>query len=142
MGRTKTSLLAVIVLAFLAVVWSGIALAQDEKETIAIAEKAGVGKYLVSSTGRTLYYFKNDSPGKSTCIGPCAEKWPVYCYKTDQIAAGKGLKMSDFGSFSRKEDNLDHLTYKGIPLYRFSGDENPGDTNGQGVKGVWFVAKP
>ena len=25
------------------------------------------------------------------------------------------------------------------PLYRFAGDSEPGDTNGQGSGGVWFV---
>ena len=28
------------------------------------------------------------------------------------------------------------------PLYRFAGDEAPGDVNGQGSGDVWFVARP
>jgi predicted lipoprotein with Yx(FWY)xxD motif len=28
------------------------------------------------------------------------------------------------------------------PLYRFSGDGAPGDVNGQGFGGVWFVVTP
>ena len=28
------------------------------------------------------------------------------------------------------------------PLYRFAGDAAPGDTNGQGSGGVWFVVGP
>ena len=27
----------------------------------------------------------------------------------------------------------------GRPLYLFSGDDAPGETNGQGVNGKWFV---
>jgi len=29
-----------------------------------------------------------------------------------------------------------------MPLYLFSGDQQPGDTNGQGVGGVWFAVTP
>jgi hypothetical protein len=29
-----------------------------------------------------------------------------------------------------------------MPLYHFSGDQQPGDSNGQGVGGVWFAVTP
>ena len=140
MGRKNRTIGLIVLFATFALVLSGAAIAQEE--TVSIADKPGIGQYLIGANGLALYYFKNDSPGKSVCTGPCAEKWPVYCYKTSEISIAKGLKMSDFGSFFRNEDKLDHLTYKGMPLYQFTGDQNPGDTNGQGVKGVWFVVKP
>ena len=31
------------------------------------------------------------------------------------------------------------VTFYGHPLYHFSGDANPGDTNGQGIGSVWYV---
>ncbi|HZI44358.1 MAG TPA: hypothetical protein VFD53_04000, partial [Ilumatobacter sp.] len=33
-------------------------------------------------------------------------------------------------------------TYNGWPLYFFAGDDAPGDTNGQGQGGVWYVVDP
>jgi hypothetical protein len=29
-----------------------------------------------------------------------------------------------------------------MPLYYYSGDKKPGDANGQGIGGVWFVLNP
>ena len=34
------------------------------------------------------------------------------------------------------------VTYNGHPLYYFSGDQAPGDTNGQGIGDIWFVVSP
>ena len=34
------------------------------------------------------------------------------------------------------------VTYKGLPLYYYKGDKNPGDTNGNNIGGVWSVVKP
>jgi len=34
------------------------------------------------------------------------------------------------------------VTLGGPPLYHFSGDEAPGDTNGQDIGDVWYVVSP
>jgi predicted lipoprotein with Yx(FWY)xxD motif len=34
------------------------------------------------------------------------------------------------------------LSYNGHPLYRYAQDTAPGQTNGEGVGGKWFVATP
>jgi hypothetical protein len=31
------------------------------------------------------------------------------------------------------------VTYEGHPLYTFSGDEGPGEANGNEAEGTWFV---
>jgi Secreted repeat of unknown function len=40
-----------------------------------------------------------------------------------------------------RADGQQQVTYDGKPLYFFSGDKAPGDTNGHGVGSVWFAAK-
>jgi len=97
------------------------------------------GKTLGDSKGMTLYYFTNDVPGsgKSSCSGQCAATWPVF--SGDGIAVSPPLALSDFSSFAR-EDGIKQVTYKGRPLYYYNADTKPGDTKGQGVNSVWFIA--
>ncbi len=130
----KVAVLAVVVVSFLS---AGIALANHH--AVKVAKKEGVGSYLTNISGMTLYTFKKDTPGTSVCEGDCAAKWPVYY--VEQVAAKDGLKDADFGTITRA-DGKKQTTYKGMPLYFFSGDAAAGDTNGQGVKDLWHVAAP
>ncbi len=106
---------------------------------IDVRTKDGIGSYLTDERGMALYYFDYDSPGASACTGGCAGYWPALYVET--ITVPDGLDVHDFGSITR-EDGQKQTTYKGRPLYRFSGDRAPGDTTGDGMKGVWHVAKP
>ncbi|MBI5103357.1 MAG: hypothetical protein HZB33_16220 [Nitrospirae bacterium] len=126
----------------LAIVVSGSISFSQDKEKVSIAKKEGIGSYLIQSNGKALYYFKNDSPNNSTCVGACAEKWPSYCYKLDEIEAGEGLNISDFGVFVRPGSERLHLTYKGMPIYEYEGDKGPGDVTGHGVNNLWFAIQP
>ncbi len=40
------------------------------------------------------------------------------------------------------EDGGTQVTYKGRPLYEYSGDTAPGQTTGDGVDGTWHTAVP
>lgn len=106
---------------------------------IQVKKKAGVGSYLADSKGMTLYYFKKDSPGKSACTGPCLELWPPFY--VEKVKAPSKVKAKDFGVIKR-EDGKEQTTFKGYPLYYFSKDVKPGDTEGQGVKDIWYVVDP
>ena len=115
----------------------GTALADHHAVKVAAA-KAG-GSYLTDAKGMALYVFKKDAPGKSACAGDCVAKWPLYF--REKVGAGGGLKESDFGTITR-DDGQKQTTYKGMPLYYFAGDKAANETNGQGVKDVWFLAGP
>lgn len=116
---------------------TGLAMAADH--AVKMQTKEGIGKYLTDAEGKTLYWFKKDSPGKSACAGPCVEKWPLY-YR-EMVAAGKELKAGDFGSITRA-DGKKQTTFRGYPLYYWMNDKQAGDTTGQGVNDVWFVVNP
>lgn len=123
--------------AVLSLALAGVALADNQ--AIKLSEKDGVGKFFTDSKGMTLYIFKKDSPGKSACAGPCVEKWPLYFRET--VSVPEGVNAGNFGTITR-EDGKRQTTYKGWPLYYYAGDKAPGDSLGQGLGNVWFVANP
>jgi predicted lipoprotein with Yx(FWY)xxD motif len=123
---------------FLAVLTLGTTALADH-HAVKVAKNEKLGSYLADEKGMTLYVFKKDSPGKSACAGDCVAKWPLY-YR-DSVAVSGSLKAGDFATITR-EDGQKQTTYKGLPLYYFAADKAPGDTNGQGVKDVWYVVAP
>lgn len=97
-----------------------------------------LGTVLVDPDGRTLYAFTNDTDGVSACYDDCASTWPA---AAADVAIGEGLDESKFHPVER-EDGPAQLAVGSWPLYTFSGDTAPGDVNGQGIGGVWFVVAP
>jgi predicted lipoprotein with Yx(FWY)xxD motif len=102
-----------------------------------------LGMYLVDSQGRTLYLFEKDTSTMSTCSGACASAWPPST-TSGHPKAGSGVSASLLGTTTRSDGGT-QLTFDGHPLYRYAGDQSPGDTNGQGLEqfgGGWYVVSP
>jgi hypothetical protein len=74
------------------------------------------------------------------CTGGCASLWPPLTVPagTTKVAGGAGVSSSDLGIIMRT-DGSHQITYKGMPLYTYTGDTKPGQASGQGVGGTWFV---
>jgi predicted lipoprotein with Yx(FWY)xxD motif len=103
----------------------------------------GLGKILVNSQGRTLYMFTRDSGTMSECSGACAVNWPPL-RATGKPTIGSGANASLVSTTSRAGGGK-QVTYNGHPLYLFKDDENPGDTDGQGLNafgGSWYALSP
>jgi predicted lipoprotein with Yx(FWY)xxD motif len=96
-----------------------------------------LGSTLTNADGRTLYLFEQDTGTDSTCTGSCAATWPALTV-SGQPTAGTGLDASRLGTTMRS-DGKTQVTYNGHPVYIYSGDSAAGDTNGQGIGGVWFA---
>lgn len=94
-------------------------------------EKDGV---LVNEAGMTLYTFDKDTGGESACYDQCAVNWPPL------IAAADAKAEGDWALVERK-DGAKQWAYEGHPLYLWVKDAKPGDMTGDGVNGVWHVAK-
>jgi predicted lipoprotein with Yx(FWY)xxD motif len=99
-----------------------------------------LGQTLVDSQGSTLYLFQKDTGSQSECTGVCAASWPPLRAK-GKPTAGSGANASLLGTTPRS-DGAPQVTYNGHPVYQFSGDQQPGETNGEGVSafgGSWFA---
>ncbi|MGA8296749.1 MAG: hypothetical protein WB770_06880 [Acidimicrobiales bacterium] len=105
------------------------------------AKRGKVGSILITSSGYTLYHFTLDTSKKIACNVGCTEAWPPLMLPkgVTHALAGSGVKQALLGT--RKRGNGLQVTYKGLPLYRYAADTAPGQTNGQGVGGTWFVVK-
>jgi predicted lipoprotein with Yx(FWY)xxD motif len=96
-----------------------------------------LGEILTDGEGNTLYGFTNDADGVPTCTGDCAATWPAHLIEGDAVV-GPNLDPATFTLVDGAEGGTQLKAGK-WPLYRFSGDAAPGDVNGQGSGGVWFV---
>lgn len=108
--------------------------------TVVLKSTDDLGEFFVDAEGNTLYLFTNDvEPGVSACAGDCLVNWPIFT-ADEPLSLPEGVE----GELTLIEgtDGTPQVAYNGNPLYYFAGDEAPGDTNGQGVGGRWFVVAP
>ena len=91
-----------------------------------------LGTILVDSQGMTLYHLSGEQNGKFICTNSaCVGVW----HPLIAPSSGEGVTL---GTVKRPEGTV-QVTYKGTPLYTFTGDMQPGETKGQGIKdvGTW-----
>lgn len=119
----------------------------DAVTNVKLANSATLGSFLTDSVENTLYFFARDMAGASTCASAaCNSMWPVYYNAT--LKAPKALKAEDFATKPTTDGRL-QTTYKGWPLYYFAPPASGvctrgsvGQTNGNGVGGIWHVVNP
>ena len=111
-------------------------------ETVITTRSGPVGTHLTSSSGRAVYLFMKDGVNQSSCSGPCAGLWPPVILHGTLKASG-GAISGDLGNITRA-NGAKQVTYKGHPLYYYSGDSGPGTAKGQGLIGYgakWWLVK-
>jgi predicted lipoprotein with Yx(FWY)xxD motif len=116
---------------------------------IVLQNNGTVGNYLTDKDNKALYFFSNDANGKDSCTDGCEAFWPVFNVNNltaDQL--GAGLNISDFTNVTSASGKA-QLAYKGWPLYHYAPFQNgtnviegPGLIQGDGIDGIWYVAKP
>lgn len=105
------------------------------------------GAVFTTSTGLSLYFFIPDAVNSSTCNGittdaagsttdasSCAGVWPP-------LLAAEGAVASGDMTIIKRASGASQWAYKGYPLYTYINDKSQGDTNGEGLGDVWFLAR-
>lgn len=99
------------------------------------------GGLLVAANGHTIYQLSKDGRNHDACvtISGCASVWPPLTVKGTP-SAGSGAKSSLLGTI-----NIGHgrrqVTYAGHPLYTYTGDAGPAETDYLGFNagyGTWY----
>jgi len=90
--------------------------------------------HLTDANGMSLYTFDKDTTNTSNCNGACATLWPPLLVKEGEE------KPASYTRITRNDGSL-QWALNGKPLYTWVRDTKPGDITGDGVKGVWHLAK-
>ncbi len=114
---------------------AGVALAEADGNSLVHSREFGGQVYMMNETHMSLYFFDKDEPNVSNCYDQCAVNWPPLILDAD-------AELGENYSLIKRRDGTMQAAYKGQPLYLFAGDKEIGDINGDGVKGIWRLAKP
>jgi len=91
------------------------------------AHRTDAGVFFTNTAGMTLYTFDDDIGGNgSTCGGDCAKTFPPLLASADDKPVGAWTLTTR--STGEKQWALD-----GLPVYTYSKDTRPGETNGTAV---------
>jgi predicted lipoprotein with Yx(FWY)xxD motif len=125
-----------IALGLAAVLLAGSAWAADPAKTM----DTTLGKVWTDQAGMTLYTFDKDTKGAaaSACVDKCIVNWPPFLAAEGAVAEGDWtlVDVKDKDGAAKKM-----WAYEGWPLYLWVKDTKPGDVTGDGVGGVWHIAK-
>ena len=146
--KDKTIVILLVVVVFFAGVWfyfnkksPVVSVGKNIVSTGTTSSKAGdivgskksasLGEYLTDSKGMTLYTFSDDTRLTSNCTGDCLKKWPSYAYDNKNVASSTDA-LSKRMNVIKRSDGTYQYAYSVQPVYYYSGDKTPGDTNGLG----------
>jgi predicted lipoprotein with Yx(FWY)xxD motif len=93
---------------------------------------------LVNRRGASLYFLSAERNGRFICTdAACMSLWKP-------LVVGNGVAPTGAAHLGtvRRPDGRRQVTYRGGPLYTFTGDRKRGDVKGNGFKdvGIWHVA--
>jgi len=129
------ALLAVIAAVFAA---RGSSSGAPSNGTVSTASNASLGStVLVNRSGMTLYHLTAEHGGTFICTNAaCLKLWKPLTVASGSTPSG----VSGLGTVSRPGGET-QVTYKGNPLYTFTGDSRAGDAKGNGFKdvGTWLA---
>lgn len=101
----------------------------------------GHGWSITDTEQMTLYTSKSDvEPGKSNCVDVCAKTWPPYLAPEGAIEGNGWSTIIRLDEVGIEQVERRQWAFDGKPLYRYSVDQGPGDTYGEGIGLLWDIA--
>jgi len=101
--------------------------------TLIAAETKDAGDVMADASCQPLYVNDVDTDEKISCVGQCARVWiPVTLPGKGSVRAATPQPLGQI-DLVKRPDGETQAVLNGQPLYRFSGDEEAGATNGDGV---------
>jgi predicted lipoprotein with Yx(FWY)xxD motif len=101
---------------------------------VKIAKVKGDTLMVDTANGKTVYAFSPDTATTSACNTNCDTLWPPVTATGTVPATVQGIKLTTL----TRSDGTKQVVANGHPVYTFSGDTAPGQTNGEGVAGKWY----
>ena len=114
---------------------TGSSAAAAQNSVYMMKTSSSLGSILTDPKGMTLYTYSKDTKGASNCSSGCLKAWPAYV-----APSATGSFPANISVIKRTDGTLQYA-WNGMPLYYFQGDKKAGDTNGNGIGGVWAVVK-
>jgi predicted lipoprotein with Yx(FWY)xxD motif len=100
---------------------------------------AGKAAFVNPSNKRTLYFLDVDTSTGGKCTGGCLSVWiPI-------VPSAGSSGQNGFTIVTRSDGTSMQWDYQSHPLYMYSGDSGPDQSNGDGIPfagGHWHVARP
>src|SRR5258708_22423137 len=112
-----------------------------DQTTVGLSSNDKHGAFLVGPNGMTLYIFTFDKPGETSCYDKCADSWPpLLVDDATKLTAPTGVD-GKLDAIKRTDGKM-QVTYNGQALYYWIKDKAVGDTTGDAVGKVWWLARP
>jgi predicted lipoprotein with Yx(FWY)xxD motif len=134
--------------------------------TVLVSSNDAIGSFLTDNTGRTLYTYSGDvrSSQRSAVPVEMMSRWPAFSLTAETFVYSANGRAPDADQYGFSENNpnevggvldlltpnlqmdandagrLSQVTYNGLPLYYFAGDDRAGDVNGHNVDGFAAAA--
>jgi predicted lipoprotein with Yx(FWY)xxD motif len=120
---------------------SAAASSEGASSLVKTASNATLGAtVLTDARGMTLYALSGEHAGKFICTSAgCVGVWHPLSAAAGSSPSGS---VGSLGTIKRP-DGTEQVTYKGMPLYTFASDQQPGQAKGEGLKdvGTWNAVK-
>jgi predicted lipoprotein with Yx(FWY)xxD motif len=102
-------------------------------------------KVVVNARGRTLYALTPETSRRLLCkSAACLGVWPALTVASNRIVPKAGAGVEGRLGLVRRGAHSFQVTLRGMPLYRFSGDRGPDESNGDGIHsfgGTWHAVR-